>query len=375
MKVSLTQENLAKALNQILRATIQKPNVPVLANVLIRSDKGKVNFSATNLDISVSTWIGGDIAEEGEVTVNARLLTEFVSQLKDSRVELLQSGQSLEVKSVDNRAQLYIIPAEDFPTLPISEKDPDLVINAMDLKEAIVKTCFAASTDQTRPILTGILLESSQRKAALVGVDGFRLSKKNLKPEKISADELKIVIPAKALLELAKLISDSADAKDTVNIFWLQNKNQVLFKFNEISMTTRVLEGEFPAYQQIIPSEYSVKAKAKAADMAAGIKIASIFARSVIGNKAFFKIDAEHHQLEISANVVDMGNNESKITLAEFEGNDFETAFNAKFLYDMISAVTGEEVIFESNGVSAPGVFRDSDDDSFLHVIMPMRLE
>src|SRR5262249_34156944 len=152
---------------------------------------------ATDLDISVSTWIGADIAEEGELTVNARLLTEFVSQLKTSRVELLQSGQSLEVKSVDNQAQLYIIPADDFPTLPDTEDEPDLIVSAEEFKKSIDKTVFAAATDLARPILTGVLLESTERKCALIGVDGFRLSKREMAVAQSKGGDLKEVIPAR----------------------------------------------------------------------------------------------------------------------------------------------------------------------------------
>jgi len=249
------------------------------------------------------------------------------------------------------------------------------VLSALDFRAAVTKTCFAASLDQTRPVLTGILLESTQRKAALVGVDGFRLSKKTLKLEKGSEEDLKIVIPAKSMLELAKLISDAAEATDTLNIFWMPQKNQVLFKFNEVAMTTRVIEGEFPDYQQIIPSERVVRAKIKTTELATGVKIVSIFARSVIGNKAFFKLKAADHKLMMSTNVLDLGNNESQVNLVDIEGDDYETAFNAKFLGDLTNAVTGEEIIFESNGVSAPGLFKDSDDEDFLHVIMPMRLD
>lgn len=375
MKISVTQENLAKVLNHILKATANKPNIPVLANVLIRTERGKIKFAATNLDIAVSAWIGGDVAEEGDLTVNARLLTEFVTQLKASRVELLQSGQSLEVKSVDNQAQLYIIPADDFPTLPEVERDADLVVNAQEFKDAILKTSFAAALDQSRPVLTGLMLESTQRKASLVGVDGFRLSKKTLKLEKGSTDDIKVVIPAKALMELAKIIGDVTTETDTLNIFLLKDKNQVLFKVNEINFSSRLLEGEFPDYKNIIPSESKFGFSVNKSELTDTIKIATIFARNVMGYKTFFKVLAEEKKLALSAKVQDMGNNESQLDLSEVEGENYETAYNAKFLNDMVNAMTGDVIKFEANGITAPGVFKDPTDENFLHIIMPMRIE
>lgn len=381
MKASVTQENLTKALSHILRATALKPNIPVLANVLIRTEKGQIKFSATDLDIAVTAAIGGEIAEEGELTVNARLLTEFVAQLNTNRIDLLQTGQTLEVKSVDNQAQLYIIPADDFPHLPVAGKNPDLVVNAANFKQAILKTSFATAIDQSRPILTGLLLEASQRKVSLVGVDGFRLSKKILKLEEdtqVSAEDKedkKMVIPAKSLLELAKIIHEEAGEKDNVQMFLLKDKNQVLFKVNDVILSSRLLEGEFPDYKNIIPVEKNFSFSITKEKFSKSVKIATIFSRNVIGNKTFFNINAEEKLLTLSAKVQDIGNNESKAEVDEVEGENFETAFNGKFLNDFLGAISGDTVVFESNGITAPGVFKDSGDEEFLHIIMPMRIE
>jgi DNA polymerase-3 subunit beta len=375
MKISVTQEQLAKALSYVIKATAAKPNIPVLGNILVTTERGRVKFSSTNLDIAISVWIGADIAEEGELTVNARLLTEFISQLKSSRVELLQSGQTLEVKSVDNQAQLYIIPADDFPTLPDVQAEADLVINALEFKNTIDKTSFSAAVDQSRPILTGLLLESSERKASLVGLDGFRLSKRTLKLEKGSKDDLKVVIPARSLVELAKIIGDISSEKDNVNVFYLKDKNQIIFKVNEVVFSTRLLEGEFPDYRNIIPSEVQSTFMVNKEQFLDAIKIASIFARNVLGNKTFFRIESQANKLSLAAKVTDMGNNESSIDISKVEGEDYETAYNAKFLMDMVNSIQGEEIKFESNGITAPGVFKDATDEEYLHIIMPMRIE
>lgn len=375
MKASVTQENLTKALSHILRATALKPNIPVLANVLIKTERGQLKLSATDLDVAVTATVGGEIGEDGELTVNARLLTEFVAQLNTSRVELLQTGQTLEVKSVDNQAQLYIIPADDFPNLPVAEKEPDLVVNALAFKQAVAKTSFASAADQSRPILTGLLLEASKRKVSLVGVDGFRLSKKTLKLEVEGKADVKVVIPAKALLETAKICQEEAGEKDQVEIYFLPERNQVLFKVNDVTLSSRLLEGEFPDYKQIIPVEKNFAFSIAKEKLSKTVKIATIFSRNVIGNKTFFNVNASDKLLTLSAKVQDIGNNESKAELDEVEGENFETAFNGKFLSDFLASVEGDVVSFEANGVTAPGVFKDSGDSDYLHIIMPMRIE
>ncbi|MFW5702672.1 MAG: DNA polymerase III subunit beta [Candidatus Dojkabacteria bacterium] len=381
MKVSLTQANLHKSLNHILKATASKPNIPILANVLIKAEKGVIRFAATDLEISVSAEVGGEIGEEGELTVNARLLTEFVAQLSSNKIELLQTGQSLEVKSVDNSAQLYIIPADDFPPLPEVAGEPDLVVAAQDLREAIAKTTFAAASDQSRPVLTGILLEATKRKLSLVGVDGFRLSQKFVElADEAKNEELSLVVPATSLQEVAKIITDEFPAdesseEDLVQIFHLDGKNQVLFKVGDVVISSRLIEGEYPDYKKIIPSEYNFAFVAHKAEISHSVKVANIFARNIVGSKTLFKIFSEEKQLHLSAKVEDMGNNESVAELDDVEGEQFETAYNAKFLSDMLGSISGETIRFEANSITAPGVFRDPNDPNYLHVIMPMRIQ
>ncbi len=386
MKLSITQKKLQKALNTIIKATASKPNIPVLSNVLINAQKNKIEFSATDLDISISTWCGGDVAEDGKLTVNASILSEFVSKLKSSRVELLESGQTLEVKSVDNHAQLYIITAEDFPKLPIEKKKADLIMNSKDLEEAIRKTEFAAAKDESRPILTGILIEATQRNVSLVGVDGFRLSRKKIKVVNSKEEDISVVIPAKALNELAKILMDiNASEEESskksnaveVKMYIMKDSNQVIFKVADTTLTSRILEGEFPDYKEIIPIDKSLSFEVEKNDFKNGVKITEIFARKVIGNKTFFKILNEEKKLQLSTNVSDVGNNETLVEIDKIEGDEeeLETAYNAAFMSDMISSINGKKIIYETNDSNSPGVFKDPDDKDYVHIIMPMRVE
>jgi len=375
MKVSVTQTNLAKVLNQVIKATAAKPNIPVLSNVLIKTEKSKIQFCATNLEIAISAWIGGDVLEEGSLTVNARLLTEFVNQLKSTTVELSQAGSDLVVKSVDNRAQLYIIPAEEFPTLLVPAGEPDLVLPGVELSKAIDRTVIATAADQSRPVLTGLLLEATKSKASLVGVDGFRLARKTLKLTSSNGEDRKEIIPAKSMLEVSHLIADSSGKDLQVKVHFMKDKNQVLFSVGDIVLSTRLIDGEFPNYQQIIPSESVATFTANKSDFDDAVKIINIFSRNVLGYKTLFKLDTTEKKLMLQAKVQDVGNNETKTPLSSVTGEDVETAFNSKYLSDMVGAITGDQILFESNGVTAPGVFKDSEDEDYLHIVMPMRVE
>jgi len=183
------------------------------------------------------------------------------------------------------------------------------------------------------------------------------------------------IVPAKALIEVERLIRDTASEKDIVKIFLLVSKNQMLFKIGDVELSTRLIEGKFPDYQQIMPKESSLRAKVKKSDLADMLKVVNIFARNVVGNKAKFSIDADAKKMKLEANVADLGKNESAINIHDIQGEDFETGFNVRFLSDMIGTIASEDVIFETNSPTAPGVFLDSKDKNFIHVIMPMRLE
>lgn len=374
MKVALIQEHLAKALLHINKAVSNRPNIPVLANVLLETEKGKLKLSSTNLDIGISTWIGATIAEEGKLTVSAKLLSDFVNSLKSGKLELLQNNQTLVVKSVDNVAEFYTISADDFPRVPEKEGEPTTTVNARELAEAIKKTAFAAGTDESRPVLTGMMFEAVKLRLTLVTVDGFRLSKKQLKLSTSAAEDIKEIVPARSMMEVEKLIADSDDKED-VEIYLLGAKNLLLFKIGDVEFSTRLIEGEFPNYEQILPKENILSATLEKKEVEAMIKVAGIFARNIVGNKAKFAIDAKQKRLTVSTKVADLGGNDSSIDIKELEGNDFETGFNVKFLSDMVSSMVSDEIIFESNGPTAPGLFRDPKDSEYMHVIMPMRLE
>ena len=375
MKASLMQENLSKALSHVIKAVSSRPNIPVLANVLIETEKTRIKLSTTNLEVGISTWVGATVGEEGKLTVSARLLAEFVNSLKPGKLDLLFNESQLEVKSVDNNAEFFVIPADDFPKVPEVEGESVFEVAAFALADAVAQTAIAAASDESRPVLTGLLFDAQGKDLTIVGVDGFRLARKVVKLTKPAEDKLYEIVPAKALQEVERLIRDTAGEKDEVKTYLLGGKNQLLFKIGDIQLSTRLIEGKYPDYEGIMPKESSLRVRIKKTDFADMLKVVNMFARNVVGNKAKFKINTDTKKLILEASVADLGKNESAIDISDIQGDDFETGFNVKFLTDMIGSINSADLVFESNGPTSGGVFLDSKDKDFIHVIMPMRLE
>lgn len=375
MKVEVIQEKLAQALVHINKAVSNKPNIPVLNNVLIETDNGAIKLSSTDLEIGINAMVGAEIAEKGKLTVSAKLLSEFVNSLKPGKLKLLLNEQKLIVESVDNRAEFFIIPADDFPSVPHSEGEPMVSLNALEFGKMLDKVTFSASTDNTRPVLTGVLTKITKRKLSLVAVDGYRLSQKVTKIEEGPKDDYLGIIPAKSLNDVNKIIKDVAVDKDVVELYTLQENNQIVFKINEVEVISRLIEGEYPAYEDILPKEKQHSFSILKGELADAVKVVSIFARNAVGNKTKFAVDPEKGRLNLSALVIDVGKNVTSVDISKTEGDEIETAYNAKFMQDMINSIKGDEIIYESNGTTSPGIFREKDDKDYIHVIMPMRLE
>lgn len=375
MKVTVTQENFSKGLNYVSKAISSNPSIPVLANVLIETVDGVLKLSTTDLELGISAKLGADVKQEGKVTVDARTLSEFVHSLSSGKLTLDASDKIFTVSNKSNSAEFNIISADEFPPLPKAKEKVSFSLNAQKFSNAVNQVAIATASDDSRPVLTGILFEATIKKLSLVGVDGFRLSKKIVDIKSSLSKEFKHIVPAKALQELARISLDVAAEEDEISVYILGDKNQMLFTVKEIELSTRLIEGEFPDYQQIIPTESKFSFAVDKGAFMQTVKIANIFARAAVGNKAIFEFTPKENTLKLSAHVADVGENESTVEVHDAEGDVFKTAFNTKFLSDMINAMNGEEIMFESNGTTAPGVFKDKDDKEFLHIIMPMRLD
>ncbi len=375
MKVSCLQENLARGLGTVARAVAPRSTLPVLSNVLVASDKGRLRLSATNLEMGISYWIGAKIEEEGATTVPARTFVDLVNTLPNDTVlmELTVRNQTLNVRCGAFNNDIKCIDAHDFPPLPPSELDDGLDLNTEDLRSMINQVTLAASTDDARPVLTGVLFEVEGNEMTFAAADGFRLSVRTATLSSAAPDPIHAIIPARALNELARIVGTS---EETVTMTMPPNRGQVIFRAKDVEVVSQLIEGTFPDYRGIIPANHLTRTVLPTSAFLKACKAADIFAREA-AHSARLRItpgsDLEPGTVEVSATSAETGSNETTVD-ATIDGDPVEIAFNVRFLVDVLSVIDTPNVALETTGPSAPGVLRPVGRDDFLHVIMPMHL-
>jgi DNA polymerase III subunit beta len=372
MKVTCTQEALSRGLAIVGRAVAARSPLPITANVLIAGDEGRLRLSATNLEITMNCWITADIQEEGAITVPARLLSDFVNTLPNDRISLTVSPRSRQVKveCARNEASIGGLDADDFPPAPVVKDGIEVKLDAKALRQAIGQTGFAAATDDSRPVLTGVDTKFDGKLLTLAASDGFRLSVFKL-PLEESVEATEIVVPARALSELNRLL---ADQEEPVIMRTNAAKTQVLFRLTNAEMVAQLIQGTFPNFNQLIPSSYNSKAVAEVGEFLRETRIASVFARDGSGIVRLVVTPGEGvtpGKVVISARAEEVGDNEGEIDAA-VEGEGVKIAFNGKYLQDVLQALEAGQLAMETTGPSSQGVFRTVGDDNYVHVIMPM---
>ena len=376
MKVDCLQENLNAALADVGRAVASRTPLPITSNVLISTDGGRLKLSATNLELTITTWIGAKVEEEGVVTVPARLLGEFVGSLPSEEVHLVGApgGKSLNVTCARFQANIAGTDPEEFPPTPTVEDGFEVNIGTDLLKQAIDGVAFAAATEDSRPVLTGVQIEIKDGGLVLAAADGFRLAVHETKLADEVPESSAIIVPAKSLQEVSRL----ASGKDyPVKIKVNEGKTQVLFQFETAAVVSQLIQGTFPNYSQLVPKEHVSKTTVDVGEFARATRAASIFARDGSGIVRLQTFEGEEDGiggLSIEARSEEVGDNKGKIT-ATIEGDPAKIAFNAKYLTEVLSVLGHGMVALETSSPSSPGVLRPlspSEGVSYVHVVMPM---
>jgi DNA polymerase-3 subunit beta len=373
MKVTCTQAELARGLGIVGRAVAARSPLPITANVLIASDAGRLKLSATNLEITMTCWIDATVEEEGAITIPQRLLADFVNTLPNDRISLTVPARSRQVRleCARNEAAIAGLDAEDFPPAPQVKDGVTVMLKPKDLLRAIQRTVFAAATDDSRPVLTGVDTKFDGRQLTLAASDGFRLSVDRIELDDAIAEPAEIVVPARALQELQRLLGDEGEA---VEMRTNAGKTQVLFRLTNVEMVAQLIQGTFPNFSQLIPASYSSKATADVGEFLRETRIASVFARDGSGIVRLVVSPGEGAvpgKVTISAKADEVGDNEGEIDAA-VEGDGVKIAFNTKYLQDVLQALDGQ-IAMETTGPSSQGVFKPvGTNDNYVHVIMPM---
>ncbi len=360
MKLQVTQENLSKALNTVARVANTRNTLPILANVLLQTADNRLSISATNLDIAITHRIGSKIEKTGSTTVPARLMQDFVSSLPEGVLKLELTDNKLHITTDQYKSSINGIAADDFPVMPAISAGTTWKAGAAELKKALSQVVFAASSDDARPVLTGVYFHSSGGEVVAAATDSYRLAERKLGKNKASVGFL---VPASAANDLLRIISDT-DKEVVVT----HDDQQVLFQVGDITLVARLIEGNYPDYRKLIPTKFGTVAKLARADFLNITKVSALFAREAAGS---ITVKVDDKKVSINAIASQLGENTAAAE-AEVKGSG-EVTLNSRYLIDALNAFSGEQVEFCFNGKLEPCILRSSDDLKYLHLIMPLR--
>jgi DNA polymerase-3 subunit beta len=369
MKLQVLQDKLSNGLNVASRFASTRAQLPVLGNILFTTKKNKLLLSSTNLEISVAVSIGAQVKKEGEITIPSRTITDLINNLPNEVVNLDTEKEKMLIKTENFESTLSGMNAADFPDVPQTAGRGFLTLPSENFKEALCQVLFAASVDETRPILTGVLFIFKKRNLTMVATDGFRLSQKKLSLKGIDKSK-KVIIPKNALNELLRLSGDDEEVKFGLK----KSDNQVVFAFDNVTLSSRILEGEFPDFEKIIPKKSEYKIGVDKQEFLRAVKLASVFARD---SANIVRLKVKKKSMDISAESQQSGEQKTELDVKVDgdTGKGFEIAFNYRFLEEFLNAIGGEDVELRFSDPSAPGVFLDPKDKDYLHLIMPVKTQ
>lgn len=367
MKVTFLTKNLQKKLSFLNHAVSQKSQLPILLNILLETADGKLKLSTTDLEVGIETTLTATVEEVGGTTIPARTFTELINSLSEDTITLQTKDATLEVISKKTKSVFPITAKEDFPKLyeEKGEKIAELADEA--IQKDFSSVVFASSTDTTRPALSGVLVRKEAEGFLLVATDGFRLSLKHYKVVGEASEDTSFIVPARVFKELLAIKEEDG----SINMHVSQGSKQILFDHGETTLVGRLIEAEFPNFERIIPSDFSVSVEFDKEEMQKAVKICSIFARDA-ANIIKFALEKDH--IIVSSQSASVGENTVKVD-AKLSGEPNEIAFNARYLIDVFTNLEAKDVVFEMTGPLNPGVFKIKGDNSYLHLIMPIRVQ
>lgn len=368
IQVTVFIDRLTKALSQVCRIVSTRGQLPVLGNVLLTAKDSTLSLTTTNLETAITTKITAVVEKEGEITVPAKQINEITSLIKEEKVKISVENNSLLIKGKKTKNTLTTTPASEFPPITKKEGQPNLIIKEKELERAIMQTAVATSQEESRPLLGGVRVIKKEKGIEAAATDGYRLSVRDIVVEKGEIDKV-YIFPIRALLEVVRTAQEEK-AKE-IKVITIDSQNQAVFLFENTEIVTRLIDGEFPNFQKIIPPSFTTKITIDKEELVNAVKIASVFARE---SANIVKLKIANKTLTVSANAPSVGENASTLEV-DHKGEDIEVAFNFRFLLDFLSVVDSERVVFETNGALNPGVFKAEKDPGLLHIIMPVRVQ
>jgi DNA polymerase-3 subunit beta len=371
MKCTLSPSALNTCLSLVSRAVSPRSTLPVLGNVLLEAEGDHLRVTATNLDLTIAASVEATVADEGRVTVPARLLSDYVASLPDAPCALVldPANQVLKLTCGVHRTNLHGIDAAEFPPLPARHAEASIVVASEPFESAITQTAMAASSDEASPVLTGVLLQLEGDRLTLAATDRHRLAVKTLDVEVHGDVQTKgaVIVPARHLLEVARAINPN---RPTVEISFQDGLNQVFFAVGDVEITSRLIDGNYPNYAQVIPQEATTTVSLATETLLKGAKTASVLARDAANP---VRLHVADQTLTLRSQTAEVGDSEAPLTAA-VTGDEVQIAFNAKYMLDALQVLDSDEVQLSFNGALQPGVIRPAGRDDYLCIIMPVRV-
>lgn len=373
MKLSMLQQDLIAPLQTVARSVASRPTLPVLANVLLQAESGKLKLSATNLELGVIKTVKAEVKEDGEITVPARTFVEVVTSLSGETIDLESDGEQLTISMPHFKATLNGITASEFPTIPLSS-DRSISVSPQALQVSIPEVAFAAASEEGRPVLTGILTEIKKHALELVATDGFRLAHKTapLVEDDKDVEQFKALIPRRTFEEVIKVIAEESTSQNEVlNI--ATSENQIIFTIGDTSVSSRLIEGQFPAWEKIMPTKSICKVVLDRGELLKAVKLASVFARGEQSN--IIKLEVKGGNLTVLSEAREIGGQVTQLTaIVSGEQPELLIAFNNRFLADALANSRSREVVLEFSGVLSATLIKPVDEPGLEYVVMPVRL-
>jgi len=372
MIVSVLQENLAKSLNIVSKAVDSNPPLPVLANVLLETEDSRLKISATNLELSISVWIGAKVEQTGSITLPARTFSELVNSLSPERVDLRLDAatHTVHLRCGVQTSNIRGIDADEFPPINHNE-NADLQVQGETLREMITQTAFAAAREQNRPILTGVYFQLDGQTLTMAAADGYRLAVRTAEIEEKFEERQDMVVPAQTMSEVARIVEDDQE----VGISLPTQRNSITFFSTTVLVSSQLRERRFPDFAAIIPRSFVTSTVMYTNDLLLVCQRADISAR-VTATHTHLSVKpamnpGEPAEVLIVGKSAERGDSEGMLD-ATAEGESLDISFNIRYLIDVLRVISEERVVFESNGPENPGVLKPENRDDFVHVIMPM---
>ena len=365
MKIITNKSVLLEGISTVQKAVSSKTTLPILEGILFDSKNGKLKLIATDLEIGIDTTLSVDVIVPGRIVIPSKILGEIVRKLPDADIEIeVNENNTIYIKCENSKFKIIGLSPDEYPELPAVKKDNCITIRQNLFKEMIRQTIFAVSSDEIRPILTGVLFEVIGDKVTMVALDGFRMAVKWCSV--INDSNFKAVIPGKSLSEIGKILNDT---EETVNIYF--SKNQIMVQLGEIIIISRLLEGEFINYKQIIPAEYKIKVKVITDRLVESCDRAALFAKDSSNNMIKFDITDDIMAIESNSQSGDV---HEEVRVSK-EGSDIEIAFNAKYFMDALKVIQSDDIYIEFTTNISPSIIKPCDRDDYLYLVLPARFK